>query len=88
MIDKKILKQMGFKECGKADGWDHEVWWYPISCWVHFDHQSSAEFTRSRLGNYLIIDGESETMTNFFKLFLEHYDKIVFNSCEIVRKDA
>lgn len=88
MIDKKILKQMGFKECGKDAGWNHEVWWYPTDCWIHFNHQSLVEFTTNCLGRYLILDGDSESMTDFFKLFLEHYGETVFNSCEIVRKDV
>ena len=85
MVNKEILKQIGFEKCDKTDGWDHEVWWYPIDCWVHFNNKSVAEFTKSRLGKYLIINGDSESMADFFKEFLSHYGETIFQSCRIVK---
>ena len=87
MVNKEILKQMGFKKCDSTSGWVHEVWWHSSDCWVHFNNKPDAnsEFTRSRLGNYLIIDGISETMGNFLKQFLAYYGETIFKSCRIVR---
>ena len=53
---------------------------------MHFNNKSSAEFTRSRLDNYLIIDGNLESMTDFFKEFLAYYGERILKSCRIVRE--
>jgi hypothetical protein len=39
MINKEILKQMGFKKCDNTSGWNHEVWWHSSDCWVHFHNK-------------------------------------------------
>lgn len=87
MINKEILKQMGFKKCDSTSGWDHEVWWHSCDCWVHFHNKSNAnsEFSDICFGRYLIVDGISETMGAFLKDFLAHYGETIFQSCSIVR---
>lgn len=87
MINKELLKQMGFKKCDNTSGWDHEVWWHSSDCWVHFHNKldPNAKFYSYSPGLYLHLDGDSESMTDFFKEFLSYYGEIIFKSCSIVR---
>ena len=60
MIDKKMLKDMGFI---KGDGWEHEVWVYNGDFWVHFNSEFAG------LEGQQISGGA--TRVEFFKMLLK-----------------
>ena len=69
MIDKKLLKDMGFI---LGRGWDHEVWVYDGSFWVHYDG-SFGGLPGAQ------VDGNVIDTPTFFKMFI---DRIVQDAVE------
>lgn len=83
MINREILKKMGFE---KGDNPDNEESWYHNSeCWVYFNTDKQTVLDNFYGENSLRVNGNLESMKNFFKLFLKNYENEIVNSCRIVR---
>ena len=65
MIDRALLKDMGFI---LGHGWDHEVWVYNGSFWVHYDG------TFGGLPGAQV-DGNATARSTFFQMFVERIVK-------------
>ena len=62
MVDKKLLKEIGFVQ---GNGFDHDVLVYDGSFWVHYGYGKKHQY------NYNI-NAEDYTAKEFFNLFLEY----------------
>ena len=83
MINKEILKQMGF---GKGDNpGDKESWYHDSGCWVYFNSDEQTVLDNFYGNNSLRVNGKLESMRNFFKLFLKNYENDILNSCRIIK---
>ena len=82
MIDKKILIQMGFRKSSNPD--NKELWYHDSGCWVCFNSDKQTVLDNFYGNNSLHVNGNLETMENFFKLFFTNYENNILNSCKIV----
>lgn len=88
MIDRTTLAQMGFKQVGPQNGWGHEVWYNDGNggdCWVHFDSDIETELYDGRESGHLAVNGDTEGMERFFRLFVENIENSTYRSCYVAR---
>ena len=83
MVNRDILKQMGF---AKGDNpCNEESWYHDSECWVCFNSDVQTILDNFYGNNSLHVNGDLETMRNFFKLFLKNYENDILNACRIVK---
>ena len=70
MIDRQLLRDMGFEE---GSGWDHEVWVYEGDFWVHFGGEFSGLDGRQ-------IDGNADSRKEFFAMFIKQVERSIMEN--------
>ena len=83
MINKEILKQMGFGKSVSPS--NQELWYHNSKCWVYFNSDKQTVLDNFYDENSLRVNGNLESMRNFFKLFFTNYENNILNSCKIVK---
>lgn len=79
MIDRTILKQMGFRRSNDPK-WGHEVWYHDSNAWVHYGSEQQFEAYDAYLSNYIKFNGDSDNMTHFFAAFIDNAQAGAVNS--------
>ena len=72
MIDKEILKDIGFE---KGTGWEHEVWVYNGDFWVHYDGEFSGLKGQQISG--------SASNGEFFEMFIENIERQIMERARV-----
>jgi hypothetical protein len=73
MIDRTILRQMGFRESDDP-AWGHEVWYHLSECLVHYGSDQQFEIYSAYYSNRVAFNGDSDTMEHFFEAFIKNVE--------------